>query len=76
MEENLELALQRLFGAKKAIVGKAEKTAENIKATTTDLAKDAMRAFERAIELQRQGNWAGYGEEIKKLEQILKKMAK
>ncbi len=76
MEENLELALQRLFGTKKAIVGKAEKTAENIKATTTDLAKDAMRAFERAIELQRQGNWAGYGEEIKKLEQILKKMAK
>jgi hypothetical protein len=28
----------------------------------------------RALEMQRQGNWTGYGEEIRKLEQILKKM--
>ncbi|KPK44640.1 MAG: hypothetical protein AMK74_04830 [Nitrospira bacterium SM23_35] len=74
MEENLELALQRLFGAK-AMVGKADRT-EDIKSTTTDLAKEAMGVFERAIELQRQGNWAGYGEEIKKLEQLLKRIAK
>lgn len=75
MEENLELALRRLFGAK-AIVGKADRTAEDIKSTTAELAKEAMRVFERAIELQRQGNWAGYGEEIKKLEQLLKRIAK
>jgi len=76
MEENLDLALQRLFGAK-AIVGKADRTAaEDIKATTSELAKEAMRVFERAIELQRQGNWAGYGDEIKKLEQLLKRIAK
>jgi uncharacterized membrane protein (UPF0182 family) len=74
MEENLELALQRLFGAK-AIVGKADMAVADIK-STTDLAKEAMRVFERAIELQRQGNWAGYGEEIKKLEQLLKRIAK
>jgi uncharacterized protein len=76
MEENLELALQRLFGAKKAIVGKAERNADDIKTTTTDLAKEAKRVFERAIELQRQGDWAGYGEGIKKLEQLLKRIAK
>lgn len=76
MEENLELALQRLFGVKKTIVGKADRTAEDTKTTTTDIAKEAMRVFERAIELQRQGNWAGYGEEIKKLEQVLKKMTR
>ena len=76
MEENLELALQRLFGAKKAIVGKADGTAEDIKSTSAELAKEAMRVFERAIELQRQGNWAGYGEEIKKLGQLLKRIAK
>jgi uncharacterized membrane protein (UPF0182 family) len=76
MEENLDLALQRLFGAK-AIVGKADRTAaEDIKATPSELAKEAMRVFERAIELQRQGNWAGYGDEIKKLEQLLKRIAK
>jgi uncharacterized membrane protein (UPF0182 family) len=75
MEENLDLALQRLFGAK-AIVVKADRSAEDIKSTISELAKEAMRVFERAIELQRQGNWAGYGEEIKKLEQLLKRIAK
>ncbi len=75
MEENLDLALQRLFGTK-TIVGKSDITAEDVKSTTSELAKEAMRVFERAIELQRQGNWAGYGDEIKKLEQLLKRIAK
>ena len=75
MEENLELALQRLFGAK-AVAGKADRTAEDMTSTPADLAKEAMRVFEKAIELQRQGNWAGYGEEIKKLGQLLKRIAK
>jgi hypothetical protein len=34
-----------------------------------------MAAYEKATTLQRQGNWAGYGEELRKLEQILKRMA-
>jgi uncharacterized membrane protein (UPF0182 family) len=76
MEENLEIALQRLFGAKKAIGRTTEKPAGDAKVATGDLSKEAMRAFEKAVEMQRQGNWAGYGEEIRKLEQILKKMAK
>jgi uncharacterized protein len=75
MEENLELALQRLFGSK-ATAGQVDKAVADIKSTTSNLAKEAMRVFERAIEFQRQGNWAGYGEEIKKLEQLLKRIAK
>jgi uncharacterized protein len=75
MEENLELALRRLFGSK-ATVGKTDTAVADTNATTSDLAKEAMRAFERATELQRQGNWAGYGEELKKLEQLLKRIAK
>ena len=75
MEENLELALRSLFGAK-TIATKADGNAGNVQSTTADLAKEAMRVFERATELQRQGNWAGYGEAIKKLEQLLKRMAK
>jgi hypothetical protein len=35
-----------------------------------------MKSYQRATEMQRQGNWAGYGEEIRKLEELLKKMAK
>jgi hypothetical protein len=34
-----------------------------------------MSIFERATNLQRQGDWAGYGEELKKLQQVLKRMA-
>jgi uncharacterized membrane protein (UPF0182 family) len=75
MEENLELALQRLFGGKKAAVAEAATVTSDAQASPTTLAKEAMAAYEKATTLQRQGNWAGYGEELRKLEQILKRMA-
>jgi uncharacterized membrane protein (UPF0182 family) len=76
MEENLEIALQRLFGAKKDVVRKTGGDIDDARDSSADLAKEAVRIFQRAVEMQRQGNWAGYGEEIKRLEQILKTMAK
>jgi len=76
MEENLELALQRLFGGKKAAASAAVAVTPDAKATPAALAKEAMSIYEKATGLQRQGNWAGYGEELRKLEQILKRMAK
>lgn len=75
MEENLEMALQRLFGGKAAVPQRVPK-AEEAALPSSDLAREAMRVFEKAIEMQRQGNWAGYGEEIRKLEQILRRMAR
>jgi len=75
MEENLELALQRLFGGKKAAVVSMAVTTD-AKASPAALAKEAMGIYEKAISLQRQGNWAGYGEELRKLEQVLKQLAK
>jgi uncharacterized membrane protein (UPF0182 family) len=75
MEENLELALQRLFGGKKNTPVVAMTTTSGSKASPAQLAKEAMQIYEKAITLQRQGNWAGYGEELRKLEQILKSMA-
>jgi uncharacterized membrane protein (UPF0182 family) len=75
MEENLELALQRLFGGKKAPVVNAA-TPEAAGATApSGLAREAMGIYEKAVKLQRQGDWAGYGEELKRLEQVLKRMA-
>jgi uncharacterized membrane protein (UPF0182 family) len=77
MEENLDLALQRLFGARKAAVASAAAGAAPVaekQASIRDLAAEAMKSYQRALEMQRQGNWTGYGEEIRKLEQILKKM--
>jgi uncharacterized membrane protein (UPF0182 family) len=76
MEENLELALQRLFGGKKAAAAAAgTDNTTGSKASPAQLAKEAMSIYERATNLQRQGNWAGYGEELRKLEQVLKRMA-
>lgn len=77
MEENLELALQRLFGGKKSVISAsvAGTVPAESKASPATLAKEAMSIYERATNLQRQGNWGGYGEELRKLEQVLKRMA-
>ncbi|MEW6410020.1 MAG: UPF0182 family protein [Nitrospirota bacterium] len=74
MEENLELGLQRLFGGRKILPAKEK--LEDVRASIDELAKDAMQAYERAIELLRQGDWAGYGEQLKRLERILKRIVK
>ncbi len=76
MEENLELALQRLFGGKKAVAAATGTVTADSKASPATLAREAMSIYEKATTLQRQGNWAGYGEELRKLEQVLKQMAK
>jgi uncharacterized membrane protein (UPF0182 family) len=74
MEENLELGLQRLFGGRITPTVR-EQLAEAVKGSLDELAREALRTFERLHERQRQGDWAGYGEQLMKLEQILKKMA-
>jgi uncharacterized membrane protein (UPF0182 family) len=73
MDENLELCLQRIFGGKQA-VSVAEAPATQRKASINELAREATKLFDRTKELQRQGDWAGYGETLKKLEQVLKQM--
>lgn len=78
MEENLEQCLNRLFGSKRAPASINDTKREDVvikKKDLSELSKEAMRIFEKAKEMQRQGNWAGYGEELKRLEAILKQMA-
>jgi len=75
MEENLETCLNRLFGEKKHALAITEKRPISITKDIKELSREAMKVFERAKEFLRQGNWAGYGEELKKLEAILKEMA-
>ncbi len=75
MEENLELALQRLFGEKKTVAVASAPVAGNVAATPGTLAREAMKIYEKATTMQRQGDWGGYGEELRKLEQVLKRMA-
>jgi uncharacterized membrane protein (UPF0182 family) len=76
MEENLELALERLFGKKKKIPAAKKEITEQTGAVPEDFAKEAMKAYEKALQMQRQGDWAGYGEQIEELGKILKDMAR
>ncbi|MEE8131677.1 MAG: UPF0182 family protein [Candidatus Paceibacterota bacterium] len=71
MEETLDLALASVFG------GRVIQDKEVIKAVPTkpvvgaDIIQQIKNYFDRAMQAQRQGNWALYGEEIRKLGELL-----
>ncbi len=76
MEENLEASLNQIFGApgrrpavaRAAAPGAAPGPAEGVRG----LVDQAWQQYTRAQEFLRQGNFAGYGEEVKRLEGTLK----
>ncbi len=79
MEENLEASLAQIFGkpGKQPMVARAEPAATPAPARARegglrDLADEAWQHYSRAQEFLRQGNFSGYGEEIKRLEGSLK----
>lgn len=77
MEESLDAALQRIFGARRASAPVATVGAPvQAGGAPSTLAREAMTIYERAINMQRQGNWSGYGEELRKLEQVLRQLAR
>jgi uncharacterized membrane protein (UPF0182 family) len=81
MEETLEQSLQRIFGGKAAPPPQVEPVAQPAAATQAlatekELASQALTHFSRAQELLRQGDWAGYGAELKKVEGLLREMQK
>jgi hypothetical protein len=80
MEDNLETSLQRIFGAK---VMKEEKlpaaetrTPSAKEKTDRQAALDALSHFRKAQEYLKLGNWASYGEELKKVDEILRTIEK
>jgi hypothetical protein len=80
MEETLELSLQRVFGGDLIKEKEAPKTAA-VQAPMRDkterqMAAEALAHYRKAQELLRQGNWAGYGEELRKLEDVLRNLEK
>ncbi|HET7697169.1 MAG TPA: UPF0182 family protein [Vicinamibacterales bacterium] len=87
MEETLDAALARIFprgaGAPPPAVTAAEgqppagtpaQTPPATATAITSLAEQARTHYERAMQAQREGNWALYGEEIKKLGEVLRRM--
>jgi len=89
MEATLDAALTKIFGGTVTTTeaqpgatpasqpATAPQTAAKPGQTVPEiqaLIHDANQHYERALELQRQGDWAGYGEEVKKLGEVLRKL--
>jgi uncharacterized membrane protein (UPF0182 family) len=49
--------------------------APNLPPNFADLAREARQHFDKADQLLRQGDWAGYGAEMKKLQDVLNRLA-
>jgi uncharacterized membrane protein (UPF0182 family) len=92
MERTLDAALARIFGTEAGAPPPAARPAAETAAATprpapptqesgdqptvTRLAEEAHAAYGRAVEAQRAGDWAKYGEEIRRLGELLEKMRK
>jgi uncharacterized membrane protein (UPF0182 family) len=89
MEETLDAALDRLFprdgraradataGAPPEAGAQAPQPGAQVESASADVAGLAAQArahYQRALQAQREGNWALYGEEIRKLGEVLEKM--
>ena len=75
MEEKLELALNRVLGTG---VIKKDDLSTNVSESgeITGLGEQALKYYNNARDYLRQGDWAGYGRELEKLENILIQISK
>jgi uncharacterized membrane protein (UPF0182 family) len=74
MEETLDQSLQRIFGGKLKAPAAVTSVAQPATSEEGDIARRALEHYSRSQEFLRQGNWAGYGEEQRKLEGLLREM--
>jgi hypothetical protein len=77
MEETLEVSLQRIFGGelirdRGARPAGAAATPVAREKADRELALEALQHYRRAQEYMKQGNWAAYGEELRKLDEALR----
>ena len=74
MEETLDRALSSVLGGEISPVESAVPAAiETLK--SSNLGVQALDHYNKAKKYLRQGNWAGYGEELAKLEEVLKQLS-
>ena len=91
MEENLEASLARIFGSAPVAQPRAEETLASaaqpgqpatgasiapMQSNVQGLGAQAKQHYDRAIQAQREGDWARYGEEIKRLGTVLEQMSR
>jgi hypothetical protein len=82
MEENLDLTLQRIFGGEMVrerespMTGRAAAPLGERQKTDRDLALEALSQYRKAQEYLKQGNWGGYGEALRKMNEALQSVEK
>jgi hypothetical protein len=86
MDRTLDAALAQLFGGSEAArapvaaapvtEAQAEPAPPGEAASLEQLSVEAREAYQRALDAQRAGDWAKYGEEIRRLGEILDRMRK
>jgi uncharacterized protein len=80
MEENLDLALQRIFGGRlpkeREVSTAATPEAARKESTDRQLAIEALSHYRKAQEYLRANNWSGYGEELKRMDDVLRTIEK
>jgi uncharacterized membrane protein (UPF0182 family) len=86
MEPTLEASLARLFGeappggpkpqTQELKPGETPAASQAPAPAATNLSEQAKQHFDRAIQAQREGDWARYGEEIKRLGAVIDQMQK
>jgi uncharacterized membrane protein (UPF0182 family) len=76
MEETLDAALSRIFGELRVSEETLPVPAMRPAAAPVQkgFASQALQHYERAMRAQREGDWALYGEEIRKLGEAIRKM--
>jgi uncharacterized membrane protein (UPF0182 family) len=87
MEETLEAALARIFSGVYMEAQRLSEAAAPVQvpsspaeaaaaASGANLLRDAREAYDQAIQAQREGDWAKYGEQIKKLGAIIESLSR
>jgi uncharacterized protein len=78
MEETLDKSLQRIFSVKPGQEAPqiAQAPSPESPGPAKNLAAQALEHFRRSQEHLKQGNWSGYGEELKRVEGLLREMQK
>ncbi len=78
MAETLEGALRNLFGVaggSAPVVASADSSPAKQSTAPTDLIREAQQHYDRARTAQRNDDWATYGEEMRKLGDVLRRIA-
>ncbi|MCL6609978.1 MAG: UPF0182 family protein [Peptococcaceae bacterium] len=79
MEPTLDEALQKIFGkeaARETELPRTQATETQAGKTVKELAAEANRVYDEAINRLKSGDWAGYGESTKQLKNILEELSR